>query len=431
MKKRRDSIVIGMALFAMFFGAGNLIFPPQLGLFSGDSWLEAILGFFTTDVGLSIFAIIAIAKAGGTFSHFGNKVGKGFSLVLGIFLMLTVGPLLAIPRTGAVSYEMGFAPIFGGVNQYVFTFIYFAAALFFVYNPKGILDKIGKWLTPILLISLASIIIKNIVSPMGVPAEAIKDNVYTYAFLQGFQTLDGVAAVMFASIILIALKEKGYTDTKTQIKMTVQASLVAFSIIGFVYGGLIYLGSTGSAIVSTELSRTECFVALVQNSFGDAGIWLVAITVLFACFTTTAGLIATVAEYFTEISNNKLTYRLNVVVISIVSFLLANLGVSNIVKFAGPMLNISYPVLIVLVVINLIDRGNISKNIYRGAVGATVIFTSFFYLGDSIESIKEFLFSFPLVKYEMGWLLPAIGGALTYPLIINLYQSKLKTKKIK
>ncbi|MBN1111767.1 MAG: branched-chain amino acid transport system II carrier protein [Bacteroidales bacterium] len=431
MNRRRDCIVIGMALFAMFFGAGNLIFPPQLGLFSGNSWLEAILGFFTTDVVLSVFAIIAIAKAGGTFSHFGDKVGKGFSLALGIFLMLTVGPLLAIPRTGAVSYEMGFAPIFGGNNQLIFTFVYFALAFFFVYNPKGVLDKIGKWLTPTLLISLATIIIVNIISPIGTPVDAITDNVYTYAFLQGFQTVDGIAAVMFSSIILLALKEKGYTGTKTQISMTIQSSIVAFSIIGFVYGGLIYLGATGSGIVSTQLSRTDCFVALVKNVFGNAGIWVVAVTVLFACFTTTAGLIATVSEYFMTISNNKLTYRFNVVVITIISFVLANLGVTNIVKFAGPMLNISYPVLIVLVILNLIDNGTMSKNIYRGTIFSTLIFTTFFYLGNSVEPIKAFFYSFPFVKYEMGWVLPAIAGAISYPLIIKIYKLRLNTKRVK
>lgn len=430
-KKTRDCIVIGMALFAMFFGAGNLIFPPRLGIYSGENWVEAILGFFTSDVALSIFAVIAIAKAGGTFKDFGNKAGKIFSLALGIFLMLTVGPLLAIPRTGAVSYEMGFAPLFGNVNQLVFTAVYFSAALFFVLNPKGILDKIGKWLTPVLLISLASIIIKNIISPIGEAGPALKENVYTYGFLQGFQTLDGVAAVMFASIILIALKEKGYKKTNVQIKMTVQSSLVAFSIIGFVYGGLIYLGSTGSGIVSSELSRADSFVALVQNVFGDAGKYVVAITVLLACFTTTAGLTTTVAEYFVEITNNKLKYKFNVILIIFVSFLLANLGVSKIVEFAGPMLNITYPALIVLVIMNLMDRGNIKKIVYQGAVGTTIIFTSFYYLADQIDVINSFLRSFPFARYEMGWVLPAVGGALSFYLIAKVFESKLKTKKIR
>jgi len=430
MKGRKDCVVIGLALFAMFFGAGNLIFPPRLGLYSGESWIEGILGFFTTDVALSIFAIIAIAKAGGTFSDFGNKVGKTFSLIMGGFLMLTVGPLLAIPRTGAVSYEMGIAPLFGNINQYLFTAIYFSLALFFVLNPKGIIDKIGKWLTPVLLISLATIIIKNIISPIGTPIASTLDNTYTYAFLQGYQTLDGIAAVMFAAIILIALKEKGYKDTKTQIKMTIVSSLVAFSIIGFVYGGLIYLGSTGSGIINHELSRTACFVGLVENVFGEMGIWVVAITVLFACFTTTAGLTATVAEYFMEVTNNKLTYRFNVIAITLVSFLLSNLGVDQIVKFAGPMLNISYPAIIVMVVINLIDKGNISKNIYRGAVGGTLIFTSLFYLGDFSDALKDTLNSLPLVKYECGWIIPAVGGALLYSLFIRFYQTMTKTKMI-
>ena len=419
MKSYKDCVVIGLALFAMFFGAGNLIFPPQLGVLSGSSWIEACIGFFTTDLGLSVLAIVAIAKVGGSFGDFAGKVGKSFSVVLGTFIMLAVGPLMAIPRTGAVSFEMGVEPIFGGVNQYVFTFIYFLVALLFVLNPKGVIDKIGKWLTPVLLLSLAAIIVRNIVSPIGISVESSNSNVFTYAFLQGYQTVDGLAAVMFASIVLHTLKEKGYTCKNVQIRMTIASSLVAFGIIGFVYGGLIYLGSTGSGVVGHDLSRTETFVSLVYNVFGNIGIWIVSITVLFACFTTTAGLTATVSEYFTELSKNKISYKVNAIIITAVSFLLSNFGVDEIVRIAGPLLNITYPIIIVLVLLNLVDKGSLNKSIYIGAVGGTFLFTSLYYISPMFEfllSLKEILIMFPLDEYGMGWVLPALGGILIYKL---------------
>lgn len=415
MKKLKDIVVIGVALFAMFFGAGNLIFPPQLGVMSGNAWLQAIMGFFTTDVSLSILAIIAIAKSGGTFHSFASKVGPKFSIIMGIIIMLIIGPLLALPRTGAVSYEMGILPIFPDIPQYLFTFLYFGVSLLFVINPKGIIDKIAVYLTPILLIALVSIIVKNIMIPDVTLAASKISNVYTYAFLEGYQTVDGLAAVIFAGIVLLSLKEKGYTDTSSQIKMTIKSGLVAFSIIGFVYGGLIYLGARGAANIPDGMSRTETFMALVDQMFGQYGVWMVAVTVIFACFTTTVGLTTTVAEYFSELTNNKLSYRFNVVTITLVSFVLANLGVEQIVYFSGPILNIIYPAILVLIILNLFDKYIPYRSIYSGVVGGTLCFSILLFICksfDSLSLIKDWLSSFPMSTYEMGWLIPAILGGL-------------------
>lgn len=415
MKKLKDIVVIGVALFAMFFGAGNLIFPPQLGVVSGDSWLQAIMGFFTTDVTLSILAIIAIAKSGGTFNSFASKVGPKFSIVMGIIIMLIIGPLLALPRTGAVSYEMGILPIFPGIPQYIFTLIYFGISLLFVINPKGIIDKIAVYLTPVLLIALISIIVKNMLMPVDSMPPARLTNVYTYAFLEGYQTLDGLAAVIFAGIILMGLKEKGYTDTSSQIKMTIKSGLVAFSIIGFVYGGLIYLGASGAGSIPEGMNRTETFMTLVDRMFGQYGVWMVAVTVIFACFTTTVGLTTTVAEYFSEQTNNKLSYRFNVITITLISFLLANLGVDQIVYFSGPILSIIYPAILVLIVLNLFDKYIPFKGIYSGVVGGTLCFSILMFICKSFDSLsgaKDWLLSFPMTTYEMGWLIPAIFGGL-------------------
>jgi len=423
MKKLKDIIVVGVALFAMFFGAGNLIFPPQLGVVSGTSWLQAIMGFFTSDVSLSILAIIAVAKSGGSFHCFASKVGSKFSLVLGIILMLILGPLLALPRTGAVSFEMGVIPLFPSIPQYAFTLIYFGTALLFVFNPKGVIDKVASFLTPVLFIALVSLIITNMLMPDAqMPATKIS-NVYTYAYLEGYQTLDALGIVIFSGIILMALKEKGYTNSSTQIKMMIQAGLLAFAILGFVYGGLIYLGANGASGIPEGLSRTESFMALVDRMFGQYGVWMVAITVIFACFTTTVGLTTAAGEYFSEITNNKLSYRFNIITITLVSFLVANLGVEQIVLFSGPILNIVYPVVLVLIVLNLFDKYIPSKQIYIGVVSGTLIFSITMFICNSFESLsagKNWLLSFPMTTYEMGWLLPAIIGGITMSLFYKV-----------
>jgi len=415
MKKLKDIIVIGVALFAMFFGAGNLIFPPQLGVVSGDSWIQAIMGFFTTDVSLSVLAIIAVAKSGGSFYSFSSKVSPKFSIVMGIILMLILGPLLALPRTGAVSFEMGIIPLFPGISQFAFTLVYFGFALLFVINPKGIIDKVAVYLTPILLIALISIIVKNmLMSGTDFPPTKIS-NVYAYAFLEGYQTVDALGAVIFSGIILMGLKEKGYTDTSSQVKMMIKSGLVAFSIIGFVYGGLIYLGASGAGSIPEGMSRTQSFMALVDRMFGQYGVWMVAVTVIFACFTTTVGLTTAVAEYFSEITNNKLSYRFNVISITLLSFIIANFGVEQIVSFSGPILGVVYPAILVLIILNLFDKYIPFKEIYTGVVGGTLCFSILMFICKSFDSLsgtKEWLLSFPMTTYEMGWVLPALSGGL-------------------
>ena len=222
-------------------------------------------------------------------------------------------------------------------------------------------------------------------------------------------------AVIFAGIILLSLKEKGYTDSSSQINMTIKSGLVAFSIIGFVYGGLIYLGATGASSIPEGMSRTETFMALVDQMFGQYGVWMVAVTVIFACFTTTVGLTTTVAEYFSELTNNKLSYRFNIVAITLLSFVLANLGVEQIVYFSGPILSIIYPAILVLIVLNLFDKYIPYKGIYSGVVGGTLCFSILMFICKSFDSLliaKGWLLSFPMSTYEMGWLMPAIFGGL-------------------
>lgn len=417
MKQYRDIFVIGLALFAMFFGAGNLIFPPRLGMLAGDQWWMSLLGFLTTDVGLSILGIVAVAKAGGNFNQFAGKVGPKFAMVLGAAIMLIVGPLVAIPRTGAVSYEMGFLPLLPATNQWLFSAIYFGLAFYFAIDPKGVMDKIGKWLTPVLLLSLVAIIIKNIIYPTGSPVVVQQGRIFTSGFLEGYQTVDGIASVLFASIILITLKNKGYTNANEQVKMTIRSSYLAFGLIAMVYAGFFYLGSTGGSWLNHDLPRTEIFTLLVNRVFGSWGNYIVAIAVIFACFTTTAGLLATISEYFSEQSWCPIAYRPMVVILTVISFMLANLGVEQIVTFAGPILNILYPAVIVLIILSLFGQYIKTNQVYSGAIAGTLIFCTLLTLAQygHFDTLMSWLKSMPLGKYDMGWVVPALLGGFILP----------------
>ncbi|WZL72691.1 branched-chain amino acid transport system II carrier protein [Clostridiaceae bacterium 35-E11] len=413
--KNKDILVVGMALFAMFFGAGNLIFPPALGLAAGQSWLSCMIGFFLTGIGMPILGILAISKAGGTIDDLANKVNPIFSKILGTIIILAIGPLLAIPRTGATVFEMGVKPIFQNTSPILVSIVYFSVTLFFVIKPSGIIDKIGKFLTPGLLVIVAVIIMKGIFSPLGAPVATGLANPFSQGFTEGYQTMDALASIVFGGIIMISLAEKGYTKKDEQIKLTMKAGLIAGMGLAFVYGGLLYLGSTVSNILPTSMAKTDLMVSITQSLLGDLGTIGIALAVSLACLTTSIGLTATVGNYFHQLTKGKLSYRLIVIGTVVFSGIFANVGVEQIVKLAVPLLVTVYPIAIVLIVMSLFDNLIKNKRAYLGAVyGALFVslFDGLSAIGVNTSFIEKFINALPLANSGFAWILPALIGAL-------------------
>jgi LIVCS family branched-chain amino acid:cation transporter len=418
-KSSKDVLVIGMALFAMFFGAGNLIFPPSLGFSVGSNWKLCMIGFFLTGIGMPLLGIMAVSKAGGTIEHLCNKVSPTFSKIIGTVIILAIGPLLAIPRTGSTTFEMGIQPLFPNASSIVFSIIYFSITLLLVIKPSGIIDKIGKILTPILLIILALIIYEGIKNPIGIPVKTDINNVFSNGFIGGYQTMDVLAAVIFGGIILKALIEKGYKDSKQQIRLTFKAALIAGSGLALVYGGLMYLGATGSGIFSADINKTALIISIAEKSLGGFGKIALGICVSAACLTTSVGLTATVGEYFSQMSQGKLKYENIVIVTAIISAIFSNFGVEKIVKLAVPLLVSVYPVTIVLVVMNMFDNLVKNKNAYTGAVFAALfisLFDALSSIGFSTSYIGMAINHLPFANQGFAWILPAIIGGILFSL---------------
>ena len=414
-KSTKDIFIIGLALFAMFFGAGNLIFPPMLGFQTGESWATGALGFLISDVGLSLMGIVAVALLGGGFTALGNKVGPIYSKILGTTIMLTLGPLLVIPRIAAVAHEMGIAPIFSDISMWVVTGIYFTAIIFVLFDQKKVIDKLGKWLTPILLISLLSIIVAGFLFPIGTPTTAKVPNAFSLGFTEGYQTVDALAAVIFARMILYTLVSKGYTDKKSQLSMTIKAGAFAIGLITIIYGGLFLLGSQASAVFPEDITQTSLFVCITNSVLGSWGKLIVAITVVFACFTSAVGLTATAGTYFQHISKGKIDYRITVIVMSVIGYFIANLGVREIIAISTPIIMTIYPPVIMLIICALIDKVGISKYFYRGAVHTALILSIPDLLMNykvPVNGIVEVLNSLPLASYKIGWLIPSFLVAI-------------------
>lgn len=429
--KTRDIIIIGAALFAMFFGAGNLIFPPSIGMMAGDEWLFSLFGFILTGIGLPVLGVIAVSKVGGTINNLSDHVGPIFSKILGSIIILAIGPLLAIPRTGATVYEIGIKPLFGSVHPLLVSVTYFSITLFFVIKPSGIIDKIGKILTPILLIVTTTIIVKGILIPIGMPTKTVISMPFSKGFTNGYQTMDALGSIVMAGIVLVSLLEKGYTDKKEQISMTIKAGLIAGTGLLFIYGGLLYLGATSSGVFAANISKSELIVKITNNVLGSMGKIGMCVVVSAACLTTSIGLTAVVGNYFSDLSGGRISYRLIVTGTVLFSTIMAVIGVEQIVKLAVPLLVLVYPVAIILILLGLCDSLIKNKNIYKGAVTGALIISSFDALSAmnvQVGFLNDYMARLPFAAMGFGWLIPTVTMAALASLIPDKKDTKEQGK---
>ena len=417
MKKNKDILIIGFALFSMFFGAGNLIFPPFIGVTSGSNWLISFLGFIIADVGIILLSINAVARAG-SFQNVVEKAGKKFGLYLEIIMMLCLGPILVIPRTAATTFEMSIMPITSSLNSAVFSLLFFGLTLILTIRPTKVMDIIGKFLTPVLLLALVLLIGKGILSPIGELSNNNNEGLFVNGITQGYQTMDALGIGGVTALIITSFVNKGYKDKKENISMTLKSALIAGIGLILVYGGLAYLGATVSTIYDASISQTELLVNITNHLLGKNGILLLGIIVAFACLTTAIGLTSVTAKYFEDVSNKKLKYSHIVTFICVFSAIASNLGVDRIIAIAGPILTVIYPVSILLVVMSTFSKYFIKPAVFKGAAYATLLI-SFLNVADSLGFTIEFIHHLPLNSLGFNWVIPAIIGGLLGKLLVK------------
>ncbi len=415
-KTNRDVIVVGVALFAMFFGAGNLIFPPYMGLLAGVDWKWALLGFLITGIGMPLLGIMAAARAGGTVEHMGRRVSSWFGRILSIVIILAIGPLLAIPRTCATAFELGIRPSFPDFPIALFSAFFFGITLWFALNRSRVVDKIGKFLTPFLVITLAWIILKGIFTPLGTITGAELVGPTGRGFREGYQTMDALASLVFAQIIIAALVFKGYGNVREQVKMASMAGLIAAIGLGVVYGGLMYLGATASSAFTPEVERTDLLIAIAAGLLGSSGKIALGLAVSLACLTTAIGLTATVADFFSGLSKKYFDYRSIAIITVIFSGVFATVGVTTIVNVAYPLLVTVYPVAIALIILTLIGGPLAYRPVYIGAVTGALITSipeALDIIGLPVGFIMNLVDMIPFATAGFAWIIPtALGAAI-------------------
>lgn len=405
----KDSLILGFAIFSMYFGAGNVIFPPYLGLISASDWKISFFAYFLADIGFATIAMFALLKAGGNVDNLTSKLGKINGKVLMAIVILCIGPLIALPRTGAVTYEMLIIPYFGdsSLNSIITSIFYFGLILFFTLKPSSMIEILGKVLSPLLFISLLILIIKGVITPLGDIVENDKnDTIFFDGLILGYQTLDMLAALAFGIIVVKLLKSKGYSDNKTTFKVVSNASILAAFGIMLVYFGLAYLGATTSSLYESDIEKVKLLNLIIYNLFGSNASIVLAFVVFLACFTTGAALVSVTAEYFSKISNGKFSYKQLVVLTSLFAIFITNFGLENIINFAAPILFIVYPAVIVLVFLTFFDKYITNQNIYKFTSFATIFYSIFELISNSYFKF-EFMQEIPFYNEGLAWIIPA------------------------
>ncbi|PFW92049.1 branched-chain amino acid transport system II carrier protein [Bacillus pseudomycoides] len=425
----------GLMLFSLFFGAGNLIFPPMLGQNAGENFWPAMLGFLLTGVGLPLLTVIAISLSGNGMQQLASHVHPLFGILFTVVVYIAIGPSMGIPRVANVAYEMGVSSFLpetirtSSLSLFIYTVIFFTIVFWLSLNPSKLVDRIGNVLTPILLFSIFLLFVKSVFTPLGNSGPAMQEyqtSPIFKGFMEGYLTMDTISALAFGIIVVNAIRSKGVEDRKAVAIATTKAGLIAATGLVLVYGALGWLGVT-SVSLGYAKNGGQLLTVIVQQLFGPYGLALLAVIVTLACLTTCVGLVSACNQYFSTLFT-KFSYKGIAGIICVLGLLVANLGLTKIIAISVPILLVVYPIAIVLVLLSLLHKyfGGY-RSVYVGAlIGAAVIsmFDGLKQGNVSVTFITSYFEFIPFYNEGIGWLLPAIAGAT-----IGLVVAKLKSTK--
>lgn len=416
---RKKMMVVSFMLFSLFFGAGNLIFPPFMGQNAGSRAIPAMIGFLVTAVVLPILGVVVVAKFDG-LNTLAKNVGNKFSLVFTLLIYLSIGPGLGIPRAASVPFEMAVAPYLPeNANLTVFLLLYslvfFLVALWLCMNPGKLVNRIGNFLTPTLLTLLCllffSFLFRGQVN-VAQPQEAYTSAPFLQGFSDGYQTMDTIAALNFGLVIATTLGSLGLTEKKSVIRHTVLAGLLAGSILATVYMMLTYMGMCSSGVYPIQENGAWTLRQIVYQLFGEFGAILLAAIFTLACLTTCVGLINSISQYFSTLFK-RISYNKFVLGITIFSFAICNQGLNTILSISVPILNAIYPVSIMLIVLGLCDKfisGN--RFIYPLTIFGTAVISILYAIdgvGIPLGFVSRICRSLPLYDLGFGWVVITVA----------------------
>ncbi|MTC60203.1 branched-chain amino acid transport system II carrier protein [Providencia rustigianii] len=412
----RDIIALGLMTFALFVGAGNIIFPPMVGLQAGDQVWTAALGFLVTGVGLPVLTVVALAKVGGGIEALSTPVGKVAGLLLAIVAYLSVGPLFATPRTATVSYKVGIAPLLGGeseISLFIYSAIYFVLVVGISLYPGKLLDSVGHILAPVKILALAVLGIAAVMWPAGEPimaTQAYQEMAFSNGFINGYLTMDTLGAMVFGIVIVNAARSRGIENSSLLTRYTMWAGLIAGVLLTLVYLSLFKLGENSGSLIPNPADGADILHAYVQYTFGDYGSFFLAVLIFVACMVTAVGLTCACAEFFSRYVS--ISYRKLVLILGVFSMVISNLGLSKLIAFSLPVLVSIYPPCIVLILMSFTLRWWRNPTVVIAPTMLTSFVVGLIGAVKATESLKayipDWMTSIPLYEQDLAWLLPSL-----------------------
>jgi LIVCS family branched-chain amino acid:cation transporter len=416
----KEIIFIGFMLFSMFFGAGNLIFPAYLGHAAGVNMWQATIGFIISDAGLAVLAFIAIAKSG-TFDTLVNRVHPIFALLFPMAIYLSIGPGLAIPRAGSLAYEMGVKPFLphaiesSSIGLLVYTVLFFSIVFWFAKSPSKLVDRFGKILTPLLLVLIIIVLIRALSIHLPGLKEAslsYKQHPLSQGFLDGYQTMDTIGALIYGIIFTNIFKNKKISNQTLRVKYLVIFGLISGLLSSLCYFIIAYLGATASVPGKVD-NGAIVLTAAMQQLFGESGTIVLGLIFTLACLSVCIGLITSCAQYFSSVFP-KLSYIRWAILLCFISGFVANLGLSQILKVSVPVLGLLYPIAIALIILGLVHNRLPFNN--RPVYVMTISLVGLFSLLDVTNStflhgsLSQLLADVPMQNKGFGWVIPGLLG---------------------
>lgn len=413
--KGQDILALGFMTFALFVGAGNIIFPPMVGLEAGPNVWIAALGFLVTAVGLPVITVVALAKVGGAMDSLSSPIGKIAGGILAAVCYLAVGPLFATPRTATVSFEVGLAPLTGEspMALFLYSLVYFLVVFWVSLYPGRLLDTVGRFLAPLKIIALAILGIAAFALPVGDVGPAQPAYVaapFSQGFINGYLTMDTLGALVFGIVIVNAIRSRGVESPKLITRYAIIAGLIAGVGLALVYISLFRLGSDSHAVAAGAQNGAAVLHAYVQHTFGSMGSGFLAVLISLACLVTAVGLTCACAEYFSRVV--PLSYKTLVIILAVFSLLVSNLGLTKLIQFSIPVLTAIYPPCIVLVGLSFCKE---LWNSQSRVVAPVMLVALIFGLIDALKGaglgghLPTLLVDMPLSEQGLAWLVPAVA----------------------
>lgn len=440
----KETVVITSMLFGMFFGAGNLIFPAKVGLDAGSNMWSAFAGVFVTAVGIPMLAVVGLglSRSEGVV-ELSQRVSRKYSLFFCTLLYLTIGPLFAIPRCASTAFSVGAVNLLPqeGERLYLalFSLVFFAVVLYFSLKPGGIMTWIGKWLNPVFLVFLAVLVIAALAKPISsisavAPAEnyASSGSAFFRGFLEGYNTLDALAGLAFGIVVIDVVRKNGISQPERVAVNTAKAGIFSCLFMGLIYLFITLICAQSAPVCAGADNGGTVLGTIANHYFRSAGSVLMTLIVTFACLKTAIGLVTSCSKAFVDMFPKGPGYTVWAVVFSLVSFGIANFGLTTIVSWCVPVLMFLYPLAITLILLSLSGKFiGANPTVYRTTTAFTLIAAVFDMIGAVsgmipgsrvLAGLKAFAGNIlPLYDLGLGWILPAAIGFL-----VGLFLTKRK-----